>query len=391
MKKRRVVITGIGGITPVGGSFFASVQNLLDGKSGISAHEDTSLSVAEIKDFDPTGIITPKESRRLGRFVQFGIVSVEEALQDADIRLPRKTIIVAGTSRAGLFEMERVFLNGGSPTGYIMLSTMTSMLSSAIAERYRVCGEAMTISGACASGAMAIGYGYRAIKEGRAEVALCGGAEAPITEFSLKGYKRMGVLSKLPPDRAERPFDRKRDGFVLGEGATFVVLEELGHALRRNARIYAEVVGYGLVVGPENQVSPSKEAEVEVIKRALEDASMGPEEIEHINTHGTGTKQGDLTEAESLKEVFGKYIKAIPMAAVKPSTGHMLSGSSAFEVALTAWSISQAVVPPSIRSEDLDFPLSLYKRPLKLDIKTAMSLSFGFGGVNVAVVLKAFE
>ncbi|RME62467.1 MAG: beta-ketoacyl-[acyl-carrier-protein] synthase family protein, partial [Nitrospirae bacterium] len=344
-----------------------------------------------IKDFDPKGILTPKESRRFGRFVQFGIISAEEALQDAGITLPRDALIVGGTSRAGVYELERVFLNGGHPTGYIMLSTMASMLSSALAERFRTSGEAITISGACASGAMAIGYTYRAIKEGRAEVALCGGAEAPVTEFTLKGYSRMGVLSRLSPDRAERPFDKLRDGFVLGEGATFLVLEELGHALRRNARVYAEVVGYALVVNPENHVAPSKEAEVEVIKKALEDATMTPEEIEHINTHGTATKQGDLIEAESLKEVFGGSLNSIALSAIKPSTGHMLSGSSAFEVAVTGWAISEGIVPPSIRSEDLDFPLNLYQNHLKRNIKTAMSLSFGFGGVNMAVVLKAFE
>jgi len=397
MKGERVVVTGIGAVTPLGATFSESVNALVRGYCGISSGNAEMLkglrcrSVAPVKEFDPSCRLSQKEIKRVGVFVQYAISSVEEALQDAGLSCPAMdTYIVAGTSRAGILEIEKILINGGMPTGYTMVATMASMLSSSIVSKYKINTEAITLSGACASGAMAIGQAYRVLKEGKATMAICGGSEAPLTRFSLYGYEKMGVLSALPPEKAQRPFDFNRDGFVLGEGATFLVLETLSSALKRNAKIYAEIVSYAYVVSSHNQVSPSKEAEVCAIKKALEEAKLSCQEIEHINLHGTATRLGDKVEAEAIKEVFGQRAWTIPATAIKASTGHMLSGSSAFEAAVTAWSLASSTVPPSIRSEQLEFSFNLSTKARNIPIHTAMNLSFGFGGVNVVLVFRRF-
>jgi 3-oxoacyl-[acyl-carrier-protein] synthase II len=392
-KGKRAVITGIGAVTPLGCSFKESLKGVFEGKSGLGICSKPLLNelpwrtVGEVKGFSPEGLLGKKEIVRLGLFVQYSLVAVQEALEDAGLSPPPDTLVIVGTSRGGIYEIERALLQQRRLSPYLMPATTHNMAASAISERWRISGPSHTLSSACASGAVAVGEAYRAIKSSQTKVAICGGTEAPITRVCLEGYGRMGAISKAADPKASRPFDKRRDGFLLSEGACMMVIEELEHALRRGAKVYAEIVGYATLTMVKRQIEPVVEAEEEVIRQALEDASLTRSDIDHINCHGTSTRLGDSVEASALERVFGRRLSQIPLTAIKSMTGHMLAGSSAFEVGVTAVSLRDGIIPPTINTEEPEFMLNISNIKRTEDIQSALTTSFGFGGVNAAVVL----
>lgn len=398
---RRVVITGIGSVTPLGLNFKETWEALKVGKSGLSECHRVSTDdlpwriVGEVKGFDPVGVLSEKERNRLDLFIQYAYVASHEAIEDASLDLKKVAMIVIGSSRGGISRLEeslrRHLLDGRPVSPYTMPATTISMAPSFVAQRLGLKGYSLGISSACASGAVAIGETYRLIRDGYADAAITGGTEAPLCRLCLEGYGNAGALSRRADPTASRPFDSGRDGFVLSEGACMLVVEEMGHALRRGARVYAEIAGYAQVTGGEHQTLPAESGEIEAIRMALDSISMG--DVGLINTHGTSTVQGDLIEARALRAVFGNSLENIYITADKSMTGHMLGASGATEVASTAMCLHEGVVTPVINVDDPDPDCSL-KTVAELkrdDIETALSTSFGFGGVNAAILLRRFR
>jgi 3-oxoacyl-[acyl-carrier-protein] synthase II len=301
---RRVVITGIGAITPIGQTFEETWKSLKSGVSGISLcsrcrTDDIPWKLAgEIKELDRRAYLSKKEENRLDLFVQYAFISALHAVEDSSL-MPRKdTMVIVGSSRGGITGLEEALekhlLHERPISAYLMPATTISMAPSWIARRLGLRSHTLGISHACASGTVAIGEAYRLIQDGRGDVALAGGTEAPVCRTCLEGYGRTGALSRGGDSSASRPFDRCRDGFVLSEGASMLVIEEMGHALRRGARIYAEILGYSQITVGEHQTKPVQLGEIEVMRGALKDSGVSSEEIEMINTHGTSTVAGDL-------------------------------------------------------------------------------------------------
>lgn len=393
---RRVVITGIGALTPLGNSFLESWKALKRGQSGIK--EITRFDVSslpwkvagELKGFDPAGFLTSKEAIRLDPFVQYAAVAAMMAAGDAGLLESgpiREGGVIVGSSRGGITMIEKEY-GRSRPSAYLMPATTISMAASYIAQKLKIQGYCLGISNACASGASAIGEAYRLIKTGLLKTAIVGGSEAPLCSLCLKGYGASGVLSNRKAE-TPRPFDKRRDGFVLSEGACILVLEDIKEAMKRNAKIYGEIVGFGNAVDAFHMTRPSPDGEVKAIRIALEAAGLTPDDIDIISTHGTGTKTGDLVEMKALRRVFGE--RTIPAVAIKSLTGHMLGASGAFEVATTVLSLKEGIILPTINlseTED-DCRLRFVKEAAKaLEINTAIVNSFGFGGVNTVLILK---
>lgn len=393
---RRVVITGIGALTPLGNSFLESWKALKRGQSGIK--EITRFDVSslpwkvagELKGFDPAGFLTSKEAIRLDPFVQYAAVAAMMAAGDAGLLESgpiREGGVIVGSSRGGITMIEKEY-GRSRPSAYLMPATTISMAASYIAQKLKIQGYCLGISNACASGASAIGEAYRLIKTGLLKTAIVGGSEAPLCSLCLKGYGASGVLSNRKSE-TPRPFDKRRDGFVLSEGACILVLEDIEEAMKRNAKIYGEIVGFGNAVDAFHMTSPSPDGEAKAIRIAIEAAGLTPDDIDIISTHGTGTKTGDLVEMKALRRVFGE--RTIPAVAIKSLTGHMLGASGAFEVATTVLSLKEGIILPTINlseTED-DCRLRFVKEAAKaLEINTAIVNSFGFGGVNTVLILK---
>ncbi len=390
---RRVVITGIGSLTPLGNSFPDSWEALKAGQSGI--REITRFDVkhlpwrvaGELRNFDPSIFLSSKEISRLDPFVQYAVTSAMMAIEDAGISRSglKDAGVILGSSRGGITMIERD-IKKPRPSAYLMPATTISMAASYVAQRLGIKGYCLGISNVCASGANAIGEAYRLIKAGILKIALAGGTEAPLCRICLEGYGVSGVLSTMTSE-TPRPFDRKRDGFVLSEGSCVMVLEDLEEALKRDANIYGEITGYGNTVDAFHITRPSPEGEAEAIRSALINAGLLAEQVDLINTHGTGTPAGDLAELRAIRTVFQD--RPIPCIATKSVTGHMLAASSAFEVAVTLMCIREGVIPPTINiSEIEDDHLLFFNRVKEMDINIAISNSFGFGGINAILVLK---
>ncbi len=385
----RVVITGIGAVTPLGVNLQETWEAVLKGKSGIAlcSRIDTSSLpyklAGEVNTERLKGFFTEKQLKRLDPFVQYAVVSAVEAVKDARTELPPDTAIIIGTSRAGVTFIEQA-LGSSRFSSYLMPATTANMACSQVAEELNLKGESMAVSAACASGAMALMEAYRLIRSGYAKVALAGASDAPITRLCLEGYGKTGVLSKQDTPEASRPFDRRRDGFVLSEGACMMVLEELERAEKRGARIYAEVLSAECLTSRSGQTRPDKEDEIEVMRRALVRANTEPGEIKLVNAHATSTQLGDRVEAEAITELFGE---GVYVTANKSQTGHMLGASSALEIALSALSIHQGVIPPTINTTEPELKINILSEPLEAPVGKVLKNSFGFGGVNVAVVL----
>jgi 3-oxoacyl-[acyl-carrier-protein] synthase II len=406
---RRVVITGIGTLTPLGNNIDSTWKGLTRGSSGIgyiTRFDISQLSYrigGELKDFSPEDYIPKKDILRLDPFVHYAMAACLMAIEDAGIKLSKseslKTGVIIGSSRGGITSMEKAleeYLLKNKPlSAYLMSASTISMASSYISMKLGIKGPAIGVSTACASGANAIGEAMRLIRYGEIDIALAGGTEAPICRLAVGGYGVAGALSRRnnEPQRASRPFDKGRDGFVIAEGAGILILEELNHALKRGARIYAELGGYGTSSDAFHQTRPSSSGEAMAIKRALEDAKVSINEVHYINAHATSTILGDVAETEAIKKVFGKRTGEIYVSSCKSMLGHMLGAAGAVEAAVTAISIHKKTIIPTINLRDPDprCALNHVTSTTKKNINIALSNSFGFGGVNAVLVFEKYR
>jgi len=412
---RRVVITGLGVITPVGNDLETFWAGLKAGKSGIGpitamdvSQYDTKIA-GEVRNFDPKAVFkNPKDVRRTDRFVQLAMAAAKMSMQDSGLDLEKVnrdrfgTIISSGIG--GLKRLEEQFtilMNKGpsrtSPFTIPML--ISNMASGVISMEFGLRGPNLCIVTACATSNNSIGESWRMIKFGDADVFLAGGSEASIVEIGLAGFSSMRALSRRndEPERASRPFDRDRDGFVMSEGAGVCVVEELEHAKKRGARIYCEIAGYGLTADAHHMTAPPEDGEgaARAMKMALDHAKLSPADVHHINAHATSTGLGDIAETKAIKMVFGEEkAKKIPISATKSMTGHLLGGAGAVEMAACALAIRDGIVPPTINLEnpdelcDLDY---VANKAREQKVRVALNNSFGFGGHNATLVAIAFE
>lgn len=408
---RRVVITGIGAVTPLAGNFFDSWRLLKGGISGIDKITKFSVSslqwkmAGEIRDFKPELFLSKKEVLRLDLFVRYAVAAAMMAAdEDAGLMSQgseknKQTGVIIGSSRGGITTIEKELSKLPTPnsklSSYLMPSTTISMAASYIAQKLGIKGHCLGISNACASGTNAIGEAFRLIRHGYANIVFAGGTEAPICRLCVEGYGMSGALSKINNPSASRPFDKSRDGFVIAEGACVLVLEEYESALKRKAEIYAEIIGYSNTTDAFHITQPELQGEIRTMYNALDDAGVSPEDVDYVNAHGTSTPIGDKIEAEAIKMVFKNRSSQIPVSSIKSVTGHMLAASGAFETACTIMSINEGIIPPTMNiiEQDTGCDINIIKeKPLmRSDIKVAITNSFGFGGVNSTLVLKRFS
>ena len=412
MNRRRVVITGLGAVTPIGLTAPASWQAAKDGVCGIAPitqFDASGLKVrlaAEVKDFDPLVCMTRPESKHMERFTQFAMCAAKEALADAafdpaQADLDRCGVIVSsGIGGIGLTEREH---DKGKEKGWDRVSPfyipmgICNMAAGqvAIASGFRgMCTCPVT---ACAGGTNAVGDAFHYIRDGYADAMLCGGTEAAITPLAIGGFSSMKALTQNPdPDRASIPFDAERSGFVMGEGAGVLLLEELEHAQARNAKIYAEVVGYGATCDAYHMTAPLPDGSggAKAMALALADGGTAPEEVGYINAHGTSTHLNDAGETAAVKSVFGAHAYELAMSSTKSMTGHMLGAAGAVEAIFTALSLHDGFLPATIHYQVPDPECDLDVVPnqgRKADVRYAMSNSLGFGGHNGSLLLKKWE
>ncbi len=410
---RRVVITGIGVISPLGSDKETYWNNLINGVSGVqripyfNVDEYPSQIAGIVKDFKPEDYLDKKILRRLDKYAIMGLAATKMALDDANLK-PEDTdpwrvalFVTSGVGGLATFEEEVGKLIKGGPRKVSPLFVpkfIPDILSGWISILYGFKGPSLAHVSACSSSASAIGEAFNTIRLGISDVAIAGGSEAPVTPSGLAGFCAMKALSTRndEPEKASRPFDATRDGFVLAEGAGVLILEELEHAKRRGAKIYAEIVGYGSTTDGYHITAPHPEGEgiVKAMEIALNDAGIKPEEIDYINAHGTSTPLNDKTETLAIKRVFGEHAYKINISSVKSMMGHTLGASGALETIATALAIKNRIVPPTINYENPDPECDLNYTPNKsqeLDIRYAMKNSLGFGGHNVVLILKRYD
>jgi 3-oxoacyl-[acyl-carrier-protein] synthase II len=386
---RRVVVTGIGALSPVGNTFAESWEALKAGVAGIAAatrFEAGDLpwnKAGELKGFSPDGYLSMKDRRRLDPFVQYAVMASIMAAEDAGLGAAELSgaAVVMGSTRGGISTMEDA---GDRVSPYLMPSTTVSMAASSVARALGVKGHTLGISNACASGANAVGEAMRLIRHGLVDVAMAGGSEAPLCRFCVKGYGAAGALSKA---NVSRPFDRRRDGFVMAEGAAVLVLEEYESAMKRGAKPYGEVAGYGNTSDAFHQTVPHREGQARAMRQALEEARLAPADIGYINAHAASTPVGDIIEAAAIRLVFGA--NGLPVSSTKSMTGHMLGASGAFEAAVALMSLREGVLPPTVNLEEPEGGLNYIREAARVELRAALSNSFGFGGVNAVLVFKA--
>jgi 3-oxoacyl-[acyl-carrier-protein] synthase II len=397
---RRVVVTGIGAVSPLGASFRESWEAIKSASSGIGPisrfdARDLACRVAgEVRGFDPGRFLPKKDVARLDLFVHYAFAAARMAVEDAGLGsegLKRAGLII-GSSRGGIGMVEAALAK--RPSAYVMSGSTVSMAASYTAQRLGVRGRTLGISNACASGANAVGEGMGLIRHGVCDVVLAGGAEAPVTRFCLKGYGVSGALSKAG---VSRPFDRKRDGFVLSEGAAVLVLEALESAGERGARVYGEVAGYGCSADAFHQTAPDRRGQAAAIRAVLEDAGLFPKDVDYVSAHATSTPLGDRVEAEAIRTVFegarppAKERARPPMVgAVKSMTGHLLGASGALEAAFALMGLKEGFLPHVANLQEPEFSLDYVTEPGRANLETVISNSFGFGGVNAVLLFRRF-
>jgi 3-oxoacyl-[acyl-carrier-protein] synthase II len=411
--ERRVVITGIGLVSPLGIGTEKNWQAVSQGKNGIGlishfdASQYTTKIAGQVKDFDALDFFEKKEMRKMDRFIQFAVAATQLAVQDSGIDIARlegdRCGVYVGSGIGGIGSIEETHKTllekgPGRVSPFFLVQTLINEASGQISIKFKARGPNSAIATACSSGAHAAGDSSRIIARGDADIMLAGGAEAPITPLGVAGFCAMRALSVRndEPGRASRPFDAERDGFVVGEGAGILVLEELGSALKRDARIYAEIVGYGMSGDAYHVTSPSLDGEGAKLsmERAIEDACIDPGEINYINAHGTSTTYNDKTETFAVKRVFGDHAYKLSMSSTKSMTGHLLGAAGGVEIGYTALCLKNQVIPPTINYEHPDPECDLDYVPNKsrpAEINYALSNSFGFGGTNGTLILKKFE
>jgi 3-oxoacyl-[acyl-carrier-protein] synthase II len=411
--ERRVVITGLGVVSSLGTEIDAFWNNIVDGKCGIkaiTAFDATRFDckiAAEISDFDPVpDLPSPKEMRRTDRFTQFSVSAANRALKDSGLDLDKANRdeigAFIGSGIGGLHTTEdqhKVLLTKGpgrlSPFMIPML--IANMGSGLFSMYYKLRGPNVATVSACATSTHAIGEAWRTIKMGDAAAMFAGGSEAAICELGVGGFCAMKAMSTRndEPQKASRPFDKDRDGFVMGEGAGIVLIEELEHAKARGAKIYAELVGYGNTADANHITAPAPEGEgaARCMKMALRSAGLNPTDISYINAHGTSTPQGDIAETQAIKTVFGDHAKKLAVSSTKGATGHMLGAAGAVEMAICVKAIEKSVVPPTINLDNPDAECDLDYVPhtaRQMPVNAIVNNSFGFGGHNATLIAKKF-
>jgi len=409
----RVVVTGLGAVAPNGIGTQIFWENLLNGVSGVApitrfdaSKHDTQIA-GEVKGFDPLQWIEKKEARKMDLFIHFAVAAGQMAYDDSALKVTddnrERVGVFVGTGMGGipaLEESHRILMEKGPGriSAFFIPSIITNLASGQISMRFGMKGPNSCVSTACATGNHAIGDSFRIIQRGEADVMLAGGSEAVITPLTIGGFCSMKALSTRnhEPTRASRPFDKDRDGFVMGEGSGILVLESLEHARRRRAKVYAEIVGYGMSADAYHITQPAPEGEgaVRSMRLALQDAALAPSLVDYINAHGTSTPAGDLNETLAIKTVFGDHARSLAVSSTKSMTGHLLGAAGGIESLITVLAIARGMLPPTINYDtpdpecDLDYVPNSARRK---DVRYAMTNSFGFGGTNATLVFKKFE
>ncbi|AFS78638.1 3-oxoacyl-[acyl-carrier-protein] synthase II [Gottschalkia acidurici 9a] len=412
--KKRVVITGIGVLSPIGIGKEELFNSLLEGKSGIdkitrfNTEGFTTTIAGEVKNFNPEDYIDKKEAKKMDRFTQYAVVGSKIAIEDAKLDISsinaERFGVILGTGIGGIetFEEQSEKYKEKGPrriSPFFIPMMIGNMAAGQVAIAFGAQGINETIVTACASSTNSIGDSFRAIQRGEADVIISGGTEAPITPMSLGGFSAMKALSTNNdnPQEASRPFDKERDGFVMGEGAGILILEELEHALKRGAKIYAEVVGYGVTCDAHHITTPAEGGvgAVKSMKMALEDGGVSPEEVDYINAHGTSTEYNDKFETAAIKTVFKDHAyDKLKVSSTKSMTGHLLGAAGGVEGCICALAIERGYIPPTINYKNEDESCDLKYVPnvgIHQEVKYAMSNSLGFGGHNATVLFKRYE
>ncbi|TBN02467.1 beta-ketoacyl-[acyl-carrier-protein] synthase II [Hyunsoonleella flava] len=416
MEIKRVVVTGLGALTPIGNTKDEYWDGLVDGKSGAApiTYFDTekfkTKFACELKNFNATDFLDRKEARKMDKFAQYAMVASDEAIADANLNTDElnklRVGVIWGAGIGGLETFQQEVLNFADGDGtprfnpFFIPKMIADIAPANISIKYGFMGPNYTTVSACASSANAMFDALNMIRLGHCDVVVTGGSEAAVTIAGMGGFNAMHALSTRneSPETASRPFDGTRDGFVLGEGAGALILEEYEHAKARGAKIYAEVAGGGLSSDAHHMTAPHPEGVgvVEVMKNCLENAGLNPEDVDHINTHGTSTPLGDVAELKAISKVFGDHAKNININSTKSMTGHLLGAAGAIEAISSILAIENGIVPPTINhttvDENIDPELNLtLNKAQKRDVKVAMSNTFGFGGHNACVLFKKID
>lgn len=412
MEKKRVVVTGVGAVTPLGNDAETSWKNALTGKNGVSEltrlnPEDFSVKIAaELKDFDVEKFIEKKEARKMDRFTHYAVASADMAIKDSKLEIndsnANRVGVWIGSGIGGMETFEKqyeTFLNRGARrvSPFFVPMMIPDMASGQVSIRFGAKGINSTTVTACATGTNSIGDAFKVIQRGDADIMITGGAEAPITKMSLAGFTANKALSLNPdPETACRPFDKNRDGFIIGEGAGIVILEEYEHAKARGAKIYAEIAGYGATGDAYHITAPAPNGEgaARAMEAALLDAGVKISEVDYINAHGTSTPYNDAYETQAIKTVFKDYAKSLAISSTKSMTGHTLGASGGIEAIFSVLTIRDKKIAPTIHLEEVDPDCDLDYVPNQArekEVKVALSNSFGFGGHNATLVFKTIE
>ena len=412
-RNRRVVVTGIGLVSSLGIGTAENWAALLEGRSGIrritkfDAKDFATKIAGEVHGFDPLRFVEKKDVKKMDVFIQYAIAAAQFAMDDADLKIgpelaPRAGVSI-GSGIGGFTTIERehkALLEGGprkiSP--FFIPSAIINLAAGQVSIRFGAKGPNSATCTACSASAHAIGDAFEVIRRSAADVMIAGGSEAAITPMSVGGFGALRALSQRndEPQKASRPFDKDRDGFIVGEGSGVLVIEELGRARARGAKIYAELVGYGMSADAYHITAPSEDADgaFRVMSAAIENAGIKPSDISYINAHGTSTPQGDAIETFAIKRTFGDHARKVAVSSTKSMTGHLLGGAGGLEAGITALAVHHQVAPPTINLDapdpecDLDY-IPNVKRDLRIDY--ALSNSFGFGGTNAALIFKRYE
>ena len=412
--KRRVVVTGMGVISPVGNDVATTWRSLIEGKSGtapITKFDASAFPVkfaAEVKGFNPLDYMDRKEAKRADHYTQYAVAGARQAMTNAGLverngMDPDRIGVIIGSGIGGLKSFEEqhdVYRERGvgkiSP--FFIPMFIADIAAGIVSMMFNAKGPNYATVSACATSAHAIGDAYRTIQYGDADIMITGGAEATVTPMAIGGFANMKALSERndSPETASRPFDATRDGFVMGEGAGILILEELEHALSRGATIYAEIAGYGATGDAYHLTAPAPDGEgaQRAMKRALKDAGLEPKDIQYINAHGTSTPANDFNETRAIQAVFGEHARKVNVSSTKSATGHMLGAAGAVEAVISSMVVGNGIIPPTINYQTPDPELDLNYTPnksVKRDVSAVLSNSFGFGGHNTTLAIKRFE
>lgn len=418
MQLKRVVITGLGALTPVGKSAPETWRALVNGENGIApitafdASQYKTQFAGEVKGFDPTTVIDKKEARKMDRFTQFSVCVADEALRDSGLDLEKedrtRVGVIWGSGMGGLLTIEEQIIDFAKGDGvprfnpFMIPKAIPSIAAGQISIRFGLGGLSFSVSTACSSSSHAVASAFDQLRLGHADILLTGGADADVTYSGVGGFSSMHALStnNEHPETASRPFSKSRDGFVLGEGAACLILEEYEHAKARGAKIYAEMVGEGMTSDAYHMTAPDPDGKgaERVMRLAIKDAGLQPENIDYINTHGTSTPLGDVTELKAIQRVFGDHVYDMNLDSTKSMTGHLIGAAGAVEALACIMALKEGIIPPTINhdpedlDENIDYRINFtFDKAQERDIRYALSNTFGFGGHNACLLFKKWE